>query len=211
MGFDGRMVIPRRMIKLPMQVGNEVVEVNFIVVEAYSPYTTILARPWLHAIGAVSSTLHIKVKFPTEGRIGELMGSQTMARQCLVAAIRHQLIEKGFSGFKGDFVEINGARRRTRDRVKGFALWGIREGDARFGWRQVFLGGNSTIPCWKGRTLKFLEEEYKCFCVECIWGTQSWPRFYMPPSECKSYGYTEKATTSALFKGTRRGSKGRGE
>ena len=45
MGFDGRMVIPRRMIKLPMQVGNEVVEVNFIVVEACSPYTTILARP----------------------------------------------------------------------------------------------------------------------------------------------------------------------
>lgn len=35
-GLDRRMVIPRRMIKLPVQVGNEVVEVNFIVVEAYS-------------------------------------------------------------------------------------------------------------------------------------------------------------------------------
>ena len=39
------MVIPHRMIKLPMQVGNVVVEVNFLVVEACTPYTTILARP----------------------------------------------------------------------------------------------------------------------------------------------------------------------
>jgi len=41
-------------------MGNKV-EVNFIVVNAYSPYTAILARPWLHAIGIVSSTLPTKV------------------------------------------------------------------------------------------------------------------------------------------------------
>ena len=40
-------------------------EVNFIVVEAYYPYTTIVMRPWLHAMGAVSSTLHLKVKYPS--------------------------------------------------------------------------------------------------------------------------------------------------
>ena len=76
MGFDRRMVIPRGMIRLPMQARDEEVQVNFIVVEAYSPYTTILAKPWLHAIGAVSSTLHQKVKYPTRGRVGELVGSQ---------------------------------------------------------------------------------------------------------------------------------------
>ena len=27
------------------------------MVDAYSPYTTIAARPWLHTLGAVSSTL----------------------------------------------------------------------------------------------------------------------------------------------------------
>ena len=43
--FDGWTTIPRGMIKLLVQVGNEVVQVSFIVVEAYSPYTTILARP----------------------------------------------------------------------------------------------------------------------------------------------------------------------
>ena len=75
------------MIRLPVQAGDKEVQVDFIVVEAYSPYTIILARPWLHAIGAVSSTLHLKVKYPTQGRVGELVGGQAMARQCLIAAI----------------------------------------------------------------------------------------------------------------------------
>ena len=64
------------------------VQVSFIAVEAYSLYMTILARPWLHTMGAVSSTLYLKVKYPTWGRVGELVGSQAMARQCLVAAIK---------------------------------------------------------------------------------------------------------------------------
>ena len=42
---------------------SEVVEVDFIVVDAYSLYTAIVARPWLHTLGAVSSTLHLKVKY----------------------------------------------------------------------------------------------------------------------------------------------------
>ena len=91
-GFDGKTVIPRGMIRLLVQVGLKVVEVNFIVVDAYSPYSTILARPWLHAMETISSTLHLKVKCPSEGHDEELIGSQTMARQCLVAAIRHQSI-----------------------------------------------------------------------------------------------------------------------
>ena len=44
-GFDGRMVIHCGMIRLLVQVGYKEVQVNFIVVEAYSPYTAILSRP----------------------------------------------------------------------------------------------------------------------------------------------------------------------
>ena len=43
--FDGKVVVPRGQIRLPMQVSSEVVEVDFIVVDAYSPYTVIVARP----------------------------------------------------------------------------------------------------------------------------------------------------------------------
>ena len=89
-GFSGRLVIPRGMIRLLVQAGDKEVQVDFIVVEALSPYTAILDRPWLHAMGAISSTLHLKVKYPTQGRVGELIGSQVMARQCLIAAITRQ-------------------------------------------------------------------------------------------------------------------------
>ncbi|XP_075659228.1 uncharacterized protein LOC142629130 [Castanea sativa] len=67
-GFDGKPVIPQGIIRLPVQVEDEEVQVNFIVVKAYSPYTAILARPWLHAMGAVSSTLHVKFKYPIRER-----------------------------------------------------------------------------------------------------------------------------------------------
>ena len=73
-----------------MQAGSEIVEVDFIVVDAYSPYTAIVARPWFHTLGAVSSTLHQKIKYPFGGKIEEILGDQTMARQCMIAAIRHK-------------------------------------------------------------------------------------------------------------------------
>ena len=88
--FERKLIIPKGQIRLPVQTGSEVVEVDFIVMDAYSPYTAIVARPWLHTLGAVSSTLHQKVKYPSECQIKEILGDQSMARQCLVAAIQHK-------------------------------------------------------------------------------------------------------------------------
>ena len=48
--FDGKVVIPRGMTRLPVQAGSEIMKVDFIVVDAYFPYTDIVARPWLHAL-----------------------------------------------------------------------------------------------------------------------------------------------------------------
>ena len=45
MSFDGKLVIPKGMIRLPIQTDSEIVEVNFIVVDTYSPYTAIIGRP----------------------------------------------------------------------------------------------------------------------------------------------------------------------
>ena len=65
--FEGTVIIPKGQIRLPVQTGSETMKVYFIVVDAYSPYTAIVARPWLHTLGAISSTLHQKVKYPSEG------------------------------------------------------------------------------------------------------------------------------------------------
>ena len=103
--FDGKLVTLKGQIRLLVQADSEVVEVDFIVVDAYSPYTAIVARPWLHTLdtlGVVSLTLHQKVKCPLGDRIEELVGNQSMARQCLVFAILLQpvaessaLVEEG--------------------------------------------------------------------------------------------------------------------
>ena len=75
LGFDGKVVILRGQIRLPVQASSEVVEVDFIVVDAYSPYSAIVARLWLYALGAISSTLHLKVKYLFEDHIEELVRS----------------------------------------------------------------------------------------------------------------------------------------
>ena len=85
--FEGKTVIPKGQIRLPVQTGSEVVEVDFIVVDAYSPYTAIVARPWIHALDAVCSTLHQKVKYPSRGQVEEIRGDQAIVRKCMVAAV----------------------------------------------------------------------------------------------------------------------------
>ena len=40
------------------ETGPEIGEVNFILVDTYSPYTAIVGRPWLHILGAFASSLH---------------------------------------------------------------------------------------------------------------------------------------------------------
>ena len=99
--FDEKVFILNGQIWLPAQAGLEMVEVDFIVVDAYSPYMAIMARPWLHALGAISSTLHLKVKYPSGDRIEELVGSQSTARKCLVAVIMHKFVTESSAFTEG--------------------------------------------------------------------------------------------------------------
>ncbi|XP_065631986.1 uncharacterized protein LOC136068574 [Quercus suber] len=91
MSFDGKLVIPEGVIRLPIQTGPEVVEVDFIVVNTYFPYTAIVGRPWLHTLGGVASSLHQKVKFPSGGRILEIQGCQSTEKEELLEFLRGNL------------------------------------------------------------------------------------------------------------------------
>ena len=64
-GFNRKVVVPNGQIKLLIMTEGKEVMVNFIVVNNFSRYTMILGRSWIHAIGAVPSTLHQKAKFTT--------------------------------------------------------------------------------------------------------------------------------------------------
>ena len=80
MSFDGKLVILKGMIRLPIQTGPKIVVVNFIVVDTNSSYTAIVGTPWLHTLGAVASSLHQKVKFSLGDQVLEIQGCQLTAR-----------------------------------------------------------------------------------------------------------------------------------
>ena len=61
--------------------------VAFEVVTPFSLYTAILGRSWIHAMGVVPSTLHVKVNFHIEQGIAIVRESQQATRQCLLAVV----------------------------------------------------------------------------------------------------------------------------
>lgn len=72
-GFNGRMVVPKGQISLPVNMEGKEVMLTFIVVNLFSPYTAILGRLWIHVMGMVSSMLHVKIKFYTDNGIAIVM------------------------------------------------------------------------------------------------------------------------------------------
>ncbi|GFZ19296.1 hypothetical protein Acr_28g0000010, partial [Actinidia rufa] len=80
-GFGGNTTQPLGWINLPITLGTEphqtTVWQDFIVVDCPSPYNAILGRPTLGGIKAITSTYHLKMKFPTLTGIGEKAGDDT--------------------------------------------------------------------------------------------------------------------------------------
>ncbi|XP_016702318.1 uncharacterized protein [Gossypium hirsutum] len=65
--FDGteRKVLER--IEIPLLIGPDTYEVDFIVMDIKPSYNCLLGRPWIHSAGAVPSSLHQKLKLVSEG------------------------------------------------------------------------------------------------------------------------------------------------
>ena len=78
--FEGKVVVLKGQIRLLVETGTNVVEVDFIVVDVFSPYTAIMGRPWLHTLGTITSTLQQKMKYPSGDQVLEIVGNQTKAR-----------------------------------------------------------------------------------------------------------------------------------
>ena len=175
--FEGKVIIPKGQIRLPVQTGSNTVEVDFIVVDAYSPYTAIVARPWLHTLGAVSSTLHQKVKYPSEGQIEEISGYQAMVWQCMVAAIRHRpevepmtLSEKELQQLKPPVLSID----RTTEEVECEDLVKVTIGDDPEKYFQI----GSQLPQQEIEELvKFLKQNIDVFAWNAYKAPGVYPEF----------------------------------
>ena len=65
--FDGSQSIMFREVDPPVNIGPHMFYITFQVMDIDLAYTCLLGRPWIHATGAVTSTLHQKLKFFVEG------------------------------------------------------------------------------------------------------------------------------------------------
>ena len=81
------MVMSIGQIRLPLTAKGKEVLVDFIVVNAYSPYIAILAWPWLYAMEAIPFSLHLKIKFPKNTGVEVIKRVQAATRRCDVGAI----------------------------------------------------------------------------------------------------------------------------
>jgi hypothetical protein len=75
-------------IMMTVHTGPISLDTEFIVVNVPSPYTAIMGRRWLHRLKAVPSSLHQKLRFPTNFGIMEIKGDQVASKQCIMAAIK---------------------------------------------------------------------------------------------------------------------------
>ncbi|XP_050252280.1 uncharacterized protein LOC126698827 [Quercus robur] len=89
--FTRDRIVPRGIITLiviagtyPTQVTKEI---DFLIVDYPLTYNIILGRLALNRLKAVTSTYHLKVKFPTAYRVGEIKGDQVLARVFYQAAL----------------------------------------------------------------------------------------------------------------------------
>ena len=80
--FSGEVKQTAVEVTLPVYAEGVNMSTKFLVVDCDSSYNMILGRPWIHGMGAVSSTLHQMVKFPTPWGIKVIRGDQEYSRSC---------------------------------------------------------------------------------------------------------------------------------
>lgn len=76
--FDGsrRAVIGE--VELPILIGPHVFNITFQVMDINPNYSCLLGRPWIHAAGAVTSTLHQKMKFVVDDKLVIIHGEEDL-------------------------------------------------------------------------------------------------------------------------------------
>jgi hypothetical protein len=74
--FDGSKRAVFGEVELPVKICPEVFKSTFYVMDIQPAYSCLLGRPWIHAAGVVTSTLHQKLKYIWEGQVVTVCGEE---------------------------------------------------------------------------------------------------------------------------------------
>jgi hypothetical protein len=76
--FDGSRRTVVGEVDLPILIGPQLFTITFQVMDINPTYSCLLGRPWIHDVGAVTSTLHQKLKFITGDKMIVVSGQEDM-------------------------------------------------------------------------------------------------------------------------------------
>ncbi|KAK8671021.1 hypothetical protein V6N13_037632 [Hibiscus sabdariffa] len=119
--FDGTQRDVLGKITVPLLIGPIEHEVDFVVMNIKPTYSCLLGRPWIHAAGAVPSTLHQKLKFVIDGKLVTIQAEEdiiaSIATNTPYIEMEEDAMECSFRSLElvsATFVEENKRIRRPR-------------------------------------------------------------------------------------------------
>lgn len=132
--FDGSRKSVMGEVDLPILVGPHEFIITFQIMDIQAAYSCLLGRPWIHEAGAVTSTLHQKLKFIKNGKLVTVSGEEALlvshlssfshigGNDDLSTAFQGLSIE-GRAGKKTETVmaSLNDAKRIVKEDIPG---WG---------------------------------------------------------------------------------------
>ncbi|XP_072086573.1 uncharacterized protein [Arachis hypogaea] len=94
-GFSGERVPILGSVWLQTTLGEQPLsktnDIQYLVVDCFSPYNLIISRPFLNKFGAIVSTVHLCVKFPLQDhQVVTIHGDHKEARQCYNISMKFQ-------------------------------------------------------------------------------------------------------------------------
>ncbi|XP_026459377.1 uncharacterized protein LOC113360040 [Papaver somniferum] len=81
-GFSGEIMTTIGRVSLPITVGGKTVMQYFSLLDCRAPYNAILGRDWIHAMGAITSTIHQCLKFVTPAGVMKVRSDRVASHKC---------------------------------------------------------------------------------------------------------------------------------
>lgn len=107
--FDGTKTSACGEIDLKVLIGPCEFEISFVVVHIPVVFNVLLGRPWIHSVGAISSSLHQKVKFISGNRLITIIAEEDIhvLASAIVPFINAQQVDSASKYHSFKFVIVN--------------------------------------------------------------------------------------------------------
>ncbi|KAI5402412.1 hypothetical protein KIW84_050141 [Lathyrus oleraceus] len=113
--FDGSRKTVIGKVDLPIKIGPSDFQITFQVMDIHPSYSCLLGRPWIHEAGAVTSTLHQKLKFVKNKKMVVVGGERALLITPSFASYKDEklAIERGATTGLGKMIELEDNESRA--------------------------------------------------------------------------------------------------